>query len=462
MHGTRVLICPAMTRWLRHGGLGALGLGFLAAALASHRSEAERAVFGRWSWGIAIVLGALAVAAVGLVVRSVHQGRRATGDRASSFPWAGCGLLLWGGAQFLSSRFDASAVTRLLDGGLCASVHPLPSLLEWVAIVLLLIAATCRWGPRLWSRVRGSTGARAALANLGLTAVAVVAVLVLGEGLARLRVAIHPTVQGFPSLSTLAWRMRYAPLNAAGQRDRDHPLTAPEGRARLLVVGDSVAWGWGVEKTEDRFGEQLARLLTAAGPRTWESITRARSDTHTLDHIDLLGQALAFHPDVAVLLYVFNDIDYLSRVTPRRRLGTLHPLRLLIANSCLAQEVAVRVWLLSRATPGAVDPYLDVTLVRQHLEDVRRFVEVARAGGARPLVVPLDVRVVQQGEPRARYDLFVREAVAAGLPIVPIDDALAGSSFDELTINRIDRHPNARAHGLAAAVVADRLRDGTR
>ena len=111
---------------------------------------------------------------------------------------------------------------------------------------------------------------------------------------------------------------------------------------------------------------------------------------------------------------------------------------------------------------GNLDPYLDVTLVRRHLEDVRRFVEAARAGGARPLVVPLDVRVVQSGEPRARYDLFVREAVAADLPIVPIDDGLAGHSFDDLTVNRIDRHPNARAHGLAAAAVADGWRDATR
>ena len=285
MPATRVLLCAAMTLWLRHGGLGALGLGLLTLALGSYRSHTERAVLGRWSWTLAVLLGVLAVATVGLGTWAAIRSRRAPAAGAGAlFPWAGSGVLLWGGAQLLSSRLDDGATARLLEGGLCASVHPLPSLLEWVASLLLLIAAARHFGPPLWALARGSRGGRAVLVNAGLAVTALVAALVAGEGLARLRVAIHPTVQGFPSLSTLAWRMRHAPLNAAGQRDREHPLVAPEGRARLLVVGDSVAWGWGVENTDDRFGEQLARLLTAPVPAPgsrspWRAATPTRSTT---------------------------------------------------------------------------------------------------------------------------------------------------------------------------------------
>ena len=73
------------------------------------------------------------------------------------------------------------------------------------------------------------------------------------------------------------------------------------------------------------FGAGIGRELTAKTGEQWEVINASRGDTHTRDHIRFLGQGMAYRPDVVLLLYVFNDIDYLHPVTPRMFQSTFAP-----------------------------------------------------------------------------------------------------------------------------------------
>ena len=82
-----------------------------------------------------------------------------------------------------------------------------------------------------------------------------------------------------------------------------------------------------------------------------------------------LDAAAAGRPDAVVLLYVFNDIDYLRPATPRTGWGTLHPAGILFRNSYLFQEIYLRV----RASglvgnPRPPDPYFDAAVLARHIE----------------------------------------------------------------------------------------------
>lgn len=53
-------------------------------------------------------------------------------------------------------------------------------------------------------------------------------------------------------------------LNARGFRDREVPAAKPAGAFRILLLGDSIVWGHGVEQ-DQRFSDQLERRLRTAG-----------------------------------------------------------------------------------------------------------------------------------------------------------------------------------------------------
>ena len=113
---------------------------------------------------------------------------------------------------------------------------------------------------------------------------------------------------------------RYVKLNPEGFRDAPHAPVATPGTRRLLLVGDSVAFGWGIVRSEDRLGEQLAERLRASTGQKWELLNASRPDTNTLDHIGFLERMVSYHPDVVALLYVFNDINYLEPAVDEGRL----------------------------------------------------------------------------------------------------------------------------------------------
>lgn len=166
------------------------------------------------------------------------------------------------------------------------------------------------------------------------------ALVVVLEGGARLKAFVWPETHGFPTHSEALWWSRFVEFNRMGFRDVDH-ATESGGRPRLAVIGDSYALGWGIR------------------------------------------------PDLVVLVYVFNDIDYLRPVTRRSILApssnslasTLHPGRVLFINSYMFQELYVRLRQMSfrLAEPEADDTYSDSALLARHLDDLSGFVDAARA-----------------------------------------------------------------------------------
>lgn len=107
-----------------------------------------------------------------------------------------------------------------------------------------------------------------------------------------------------PNTHTLAHGVQYA-TNADGQRDdQDHPLAKIPGRTRIVFVGDSFTFGFGVE-LEYSFVKQLAALL---GDRRWEVINLGVPGYDTIVEVAHLEQAgLKYSPDLVILMYHLND-----------------------------------------------------------------------------------------------------------------------------------------------------------
>lgn len=72
---------------------------------------------------------------------------------------------------------------------------------------------------------------------------------------------------GMPSVHVVFDRIDYQRIvthNSQGFRDRERSLGTPQGTVRILVFGDSMTWGWGVEDNET-YPAVLEEMLHAEG-----------------------------------------------------------------------------------------------------------------------------------------------------------------------------------------------------
>jgi lysophospholipase L1-like esterase len=100
-------------------------------------------------------------------------------------------------------------------------------------------------------------------------------------------------------------------VNSLGLRGPERGLSKPAGTARILLLGDSFAFGWGVEHDET-FGARLERLLAArVGPvEVWSAAVPGwTTDQH---YLYLHARGLALDPDLVLLAAGENDLAELA------------------------------------------------------------------------------------------------------------------------------------------------------
>jgi lysophospholipase L1-like esterase len=276
---------------------------------------------------------------------------------------------------------------------------------------------------------------------------------------------------------------RYA-INALGFRDHERSLRKPEGAFRVLAVGDSVTFGWGVEVEEAwplRLEQRLRRDLPGAevlnlgvggyNPYTESALLRERG--------------LAFEPDLVLVQFCIND---LSDPTihfdnhARTRLGTLpdaafpdparrtHDVggRSWAEQICLASHVCRRgydAWLarsqarLDEATRHAGARPIERTEGPEWGWLAERYREMAvashEAGADFALLVFPHYKQLQRpagAGPDPVHERLLELARAEGIAVVDLLPAFrrAQASGNPL----LDYwHPSSRGHALAAATI---------
>lgn len=105
--------------------------------------------------------------------------------------------------------------------------------------------------------------------------------------------------------------------NSHGLRDIERTLEKPEGVLRVVLLGDSIVAGHGIldledtisQKLERRLSEQPVASLEASGQRI-EVLNFGMGGYCTRAEVELLQtRALAFNPDLVILLFVANDYE---------------------------------------------------------------------------------------------------------------------------------------------------------
>ena len=96
--------------------------------------------------------------------------------------------------------------------------------------------------------------------------------------------------------------------NSAGFRDREHARQKQPGVRRVIVLGDSVTEGAGVE-AEAMFSSRLQDLLGSQ----YEVINLGMSGLNTPQEVHVLEvEGLGYDPDLVIVNFVLNDCDFFS------------------------------------------------------------------------------------------------------------------------------------------------------
>ena len=96
--------------------------------------------------------------------------------------------------------------------------------------------------------------------------------------------------------------------NLQGLRDRNRPEKSP-GAHRVLVMGDSYAWGYAVAEHE-AFPQTAERLLKERGFADVEVVNGGVPDYNTRQERQLLERLMpVYRPDAVFLAYVVNDAE---------------------------------------------------------------------------------------------------------------------------------------------------------
>ncbi len=119
-----------------------------------------------------------------------------------------------------------------------------------------------------------------------------------------------------------AWERIVYRINSLGMRGAEASLDKPADTFRILVLGDSVAFGWGLEE-QDTLSSQLQQLLDSSGTgkhfEVWNAGVPGYATWQELSYLVEKGDAL--HPDLVLVPFLFNDVDGNNEATQAQPFG---------------------------------------------------------------------------------------------------------------------------------------------
>jgi lysophospholipase L1-like esterase len=278
--------------------------------------------------------------------------------------------------------------------------------------------------------------------------------------------------------------------NALGYRGREIAREKPPGVRRVLLLGDSFAYGIGVADDET-FAARLERLLPGV-----EVINTGVNGYGTAQELLLLrDEGVALAPDLVVLVFFWNDVgNSYNRAFPRFRLEgerLVWPEPMAVSPAAPSSErrrwlrhsyayrfvsdrlklagFALKVALgLPVETTDFVDPADREAAWRLEAALLREMRDLAARAGARFAILPIPDQV--QVEPDASvvgldpadYDVLGRlQEIASqlGVPVIDLAPALRAEAArgGERLYYPKDRHLNARAHEVVAQALQGAL-----
>lgn len=280
-------------------------------------------------------------------------------------------------------------------------------------------------------------------------------------------------------------------INSLGHRGPESPLAKPAGTRRIVGLGDSVAFGWGVEATDSYLDIVAARLSDSAKPV--EAVNLGVPGYNTIQEIeDFAAHGVALEPDVVILEIHENDLDlpiFLwsgagGGIWGLRHWYTWEMLRgalgLGASEAGRSSELTPFAARIDTSRPSSDDQPpegLQQLVGKQNfLAALDRLRDLSRERGFRVIVMPYFPSRSKEmpaapipyftspGSGNANFDFFLDESRKRGFEIADPEPAFErerrrrGLDPHGLWLSSVDSHPNVVGHRLIASTIEQVIR----
>lgn len=258
-------------------------------------------------------------------------------------------------------------------------------------------------------------------------------------------------------------------INSLGFRGREYSQEKPAGTHRIVVLGDSVTFGWGVELA-DRFSDVAERALNAgrSDGRTIEILNLALPGYETMHQRFIFDkQVWPLSPDAIVVCFNRNDVQN----------DTDESINLQFLGRDRVDEVGWRARLFVD-DPGK--SILEATLPNLRLLGIHRYIYSLRENDGEyltklyaamtngidislKLLADMNARSIERGVRFGVADLHFVKPIEAGLLAANVPYRTIGYPDDitdlSLRNSAVDPHPNAKGHAILATNFEKALRE---
>jgi lysophospholipase L1-like esterase len=273
-------------------------------------------------------------------------------------------------------------------------------------------------------------------------------------------------------------------INSLGMRDRERRVTKDPGTFRIVVLGDSHTFGWGVAQDEP-YPAVLERLLNAFTPKCrFEVWNLGVPGYNTVMEVERFAmKAAEYDPDMVVINYVHNDMDLPNFLANRPDPWDLHRsylLEMLKRRISILRGRVLSPWGLVAAdadpygryvfSPGKVpERWRPLAGWENMTNGFRRLAKLAQSRGI-PAVLLFnwdDYRARLSGKTSDALPAVARELATQmateGYIVVDVQERVVGYLKErkmpaaEVWVSPNDSHTNALRHRLVAEELRDRI-----
>jgi lysophospholipase L1-like esterase len=239
---------------------------------------------------------------------------------------------------------------------------------------------------------------------------------------------------------------------------------------RVVVMGDSITYGQGVYPSTLRYTDILEQKMNTAFPgHEFEVINLGVCGNNLPEHIRMLPLVKDLHPDFVLYQWFINDMEFnanIAEIMAPGLIGSRYWHEKLLNNSALYFLIQ-KGWRQIFVKEGKIkeyDKYINDLFADNNSQASKTVNErlIQLLDGIKTIGVPYGVVLFPhaafkiQNHPFAfMHERIMKVCEARGIPCLdlrkqytPYDDHL-----EQLWANRLDPHPSALAHGIAATAI---------
>lgn len=262
------------------------------------------------------------------------------------------------------------------------------------------------------------------------------------------------------------WQQRHVILNSDFFRDRDFNRAKNENKTRICALGDSITFGGGIKRVEDRFSNLLEQKLQNSNYNV-EVYNFGKSGYDTAGEIDVYESKKDLNCDIIVWEYFINDIQpkdastgtpIIVKNSQRAKILELISSKSFFLDYLYWRFSSVYNKTITSLRTADIKQYNNPGVLEQHKKDIKDFLASLKEEKKKVVTVMFpSIYLLGSNYPTYIPEMMGNYFRENGAEVIDLLPYLRGKNSKQLMASRFDTHPNEYVHSLVAEKLFEKV-----